>query len=113
MGARILIPTSTSVTTEDLVRQFMSHAEATLTFHGLSLEPDGKTALELEFSGAARVMAREQRTSSENVGQAHHAVGIYTQRIVLETRAANVASVNASIVQRVKNFFCPGLWPIC
>jgi hypothetical protein len=101
------------VNVSDLQEQFMSHAENVLNNNQLSLAMDGKTALAIEFNQGVAKMITDQRTSAADIGEAHRVVGVYAQGIVLQARAAQAQQVNANIIQRVKQFLCPGLWPFC
>ena len=107
------VATRPSVSAAELAAQLMAQAGFALNYEGVSLESDGRDALVQVFDTAANTMVTDRRTAAEDLGEAHHAVGLLVQAIVLQARAAKGAPVNAGIIQKVKDFFCPGLWPFC
>ncbi len=111
MGTSVATRPGVSVT--ELAAQLMAQAEFALNYEGVSLEPDGRDALRQIFTRAADAMVTGHRTTPDDLGEAHHAVGLLARGIVLQARTAAGAAVNAGIIQKVKDFFCPGLWPFC
>ena len=103
--------------TLELSKQFMAHAESIFTFSSLSLSPDSKMVLQQEFNTGANRMSQEARLSPEDIGMAHHGVGLYAAAIVVGARAPQTPNpgnvIQANIVQKAKDFLCPGLWPFC
>ena len=101
----------------ELSEQFMAHAEAVFSFNSLSLAPDGRSVLQQDFNTGANKMGAEKRLSPEDIGQAHHAVGLYAAAIVVAARSSQTPNLNnfiyPKIIQKAKNFFCPGFWPFC
>jgi len=101
------------VNVDELQQQFTAHAENVLTYSQLSLAADGRAALADVFTTGATVMVNSRRTSAADVGKAQHGVGLLAQGIVLQAQAAQTQLVQANVIQKVKEFFCPGLWPFC
>jgi hypothetical protein len=105
--------TRTETGERELQTQFMAHSEATLLFYGLSLSAEGKEALLYLFGLGATVMVSSQRLKAEDIGIAHASVSLYTHGIVLRARASRVEQIHPDIITRVRDFFCPGMWPFC
>jgi|SRR5882724_3776483 len=97
----------------ELQTQFMAHSEATLLFYGLSLSPEGRKALLYFFGLGATVMVSSQRLQTEDIGLAHASVSLYTHGLVLQARASRIGQIHPDIITRVRDFFCPGMWPFC
>ena len=103
-----------NVQVTEIAAQLMAHAQSALTHDGLTIDPTGLTELQNLFNMSADRMVAEHRVSSNDLGEAHHAVALLAQAIVRQTRLSNTTYVNANIIQKVRDFFCPpGLWPFC
>jgi len=101
----------------ELSAQFMAHAEAVFQGNYLKLADASKPLLQQDFDNAANSMTNENRLSPADIGQAHYAVGVYAQAIVVGTRAVSTPApatmITPDIIQKVRKFFCPGFWPFC
>jgi hypothetical protein len=105
--------TGQSVTADELLRQFLSHAESALVSHGISLAPDGKTTLSALLSTGVDKMISENTLTPEDVGSAHQKVALLAEAIVLQARAKNIKVVTSSVFDKIKGFFCPDFPPFC
>ena len=99
----------------ELSQQFMAHSEAIFKANFLALDSSARPVLQQDFNNAASRMTAENRVTPLDIGQAHYAVGIYAQAIVLGLRASSppVTLIQTNVIQKVKSFFCPGFWPFC
>lgn len=101
----------------DLSAQFMAHAEAIFHGNNLQLDVPSKPLLQQDFDNAAISMTNQNRLSPADIGQAHYAVGVYAQAIVVGTRAVSTPApttmITPNIIKKVRTFFCPGFWPFC
>jgi hypothetical protein len=114
MGAIAVANVSSTL---ELSKQFMAHAEAVFAFHSLSLAPEGRYVLRQDFNNGASRMGEENRLSPEDIGVAHHSVGLYATAIVVSAKTSENFNpddgIQANIIQKVKDFFCPGFFPFC
>jgi hypothetical protein len=101
----------------ELSAQFMAHAEAVFQGNNLELDASSKPFLQQDFDNAASNMTSENRLGPADIGQAHYAVGLYAQTIVVRTRCVPTpvpaTVITFDVIQKVHDFFCPGFWPFC
>ena len=100
----------------ELSQQFMAHSEAILKANSLALDSLARPMLQQDFDNAAIRMTADNRLSPFDIGEAHDAVGLYSEAIVVGVRTSSpvpASLIQPNIIQKVRNFFCPGFWPFC